>query len=124
MRAIPGASLPGNLARCTPSSGCRTSAWPQCSREKIGRPAPHRTPSGGGPAPTPDRIETPGDRIRLRGIDHPTPVTEGMIVRRLAAGGELDSNIRYRGTNGRLRRQATHSLSTHRWREIRTLGPP
>ena len=60
------------------------------------RPAPHRTPSRGDPAPTPDRIETPGDRIRLRGIDHPTLVTEGMIVRRPAAGG----------------------------RRIRTVGPP
>src|SRR5580700_3777745 len=38
MRAIPGASLPGNLARCTPSSGCRTSAWPQCSRENTPPP--------------------------------------------------------------------------------------
>ena len=40
MRAIPGASLPGNLARCTPSSGCRTSAWPQCSRENTPPPPP------------------------------------------------------------------------------------
>src|SRR6202011_477194 len=118
--------LPGNLARCTPSSGCRTSAWPQCSREKISRPAPHRTPSGGGPAPTPDRIETPGDRIRLRGIDHPTPVTEGMIVRRLAAGGEVDSNIRYRGTNGRCACAAEEPIVcrlTAGANGIRTLGP-
>lgn len=40
-RAIPGASLPGNLARCMPSSGCRTSAWPQCSRKTT---SPRRAP--------------------------------------------------------------------------------
>jgi hypothetical protein len=35
--------------------------------------APHATPSGGGPAPTPDRRKTPAAGSRLGGIDRPGP---------------------------------------------------
>src|SRR5215218_6638458 len=46
---------------------------------EMGRPAPHQTPSGGGPAPTPDRSETPAAGSALIGIDNQRPVTEGIL---------------------------------------------
>src|SRR5215211_6369704 len=43
---------------------------------EIGRPAPHRTPSGGGHAPTPDRSQWPAAGSALEGVDSRRPVTE------------------------------------------------
>src|SRR5215218_10363250 len=43
---------------------------------KIGRPAPHLTPSGGGHTPTPDRSKTPAIGSALKRVDSQRPVTE------------------------------------------------
>ena len=47
---------------------------------EMGRPAPHQTPSGGGPAPTPDRSKTPAAGSALIGVDNQRPVTEGIFA--------------------------------------------
>src|SRR3954466_16257534 len=40
---------------------------------------PHRTPSGGGHAPTPDRSKYPAIGMTQKGIDQPRPVTEARM---------------------------------------------
>ena len=47
---------------------------------KIGRPAPHLTPSGGGHTPTPDRSKTPAIGSALRRVDNQRPVTEVRLL--------------------------------------------
>ncbi len=49
---------------------------------EMGRPAPPQTPSGGGPAPTPDRSKTPAAGSALIGVDNQRPVTEAVGVQR------------------------------------------
>jgi hypothetical protein len=43
---------------------------------QIGQPAPHLTPSGGGPVPTPDRSKAPATGPTLKRVDRRRPVTE------------------------------------------------
>ncbi len=52
----PGRTRPGGAARTT-------------ALRQIGRPAPPLTPSGGGPAPTPDRSESSATGSALKGVD-------------------------------------------------------
>src|SRR3954452_15076485 len=49
------------------------------TRQQIGRPAPHLTPSGGGHAPTPDRSESSAAGSALKRVDNRGPVTEEAV---------------------------------------------
>ena len=73
-----------------PVAGTMDQARPQNPKRRrkddrapeIGRPAPHLTPSGGGPAPTPDRSETPAAGSALKGLTTEGPLQKGLSLRR------------------------------------------
>jgi hypothetical protein len=69
----------GTMDQVRPPSG----SWQQTTPTVDWPTYPLQTPSGGGPAPTPDRSRTPAKRTLASGtgIDKPRPVTEARMKR-------------------------------------------